>query len=409
MIAKRGIAVALASAALIAGYLLYAARSTEHLTVVLPNAIGVVVGTPVQVNGFDVGQVARITARENKAMVELELGGLAEPLHAGTTVTVEWRSVLGERYLQLRPGPPGNVVLPSGAMIQSGPRQVVVEDIVEALDAPTRAHLSSFLRQLDANLAGHEPDLNRTLAAAGPSVQALGAVLNATGTDGAAIRTVLTSLRQVTEVLAQRKAGLSSTVTDLDQLTSTAAVHQRELGAGLAQLPATLDATRNMLDKVPSTADVTVPLLDDLAPSAARLPGVAGNLRPVMNDLQPTVQRLGPTLVAADRLLDRAPDLLDTARDTLPQLRAVVEGAAPAVAFLRPYTPEAMGFISNWGNIYSAYDSQGHFVRPLVVGGPTAFSSSPNASTPGLTVSSSIAPGGLVEQPWTDAYGTGPR
>jgi phospholipid/cholesterol/gamma-HCH transport system substrate-binding protein len=403
------VVVVVALVAIIGGFALATLRSGDRLTVVLPSAIGVVEGTPVQVKGFDVGQVVSITARANKAVAELSLGKLPQPLHTGTRVTVEWRSALGERYLQLQPGPASNPVLPDGAMIQSGPRQVVAEDLIQALDAPTRAHLSSFLQQLNTNLTGHQVDLNRTLQAAGPSVQALGAVLNAAGTDNTAIKTVLATLRQVTEVLADRRGGISSTVQDLNQLTSTAAIHEQQLRDGLVQLPSTLDAAKHTLDKVPAVADATAPLLNDLRPAADRLPRIAANLSPVMRDLRPSVTLLGPTLQAAERLLGKTPDFLDAASDTLPQLRTAVERAGPAVAFLRPYTPEIMGFFSDWGNIFASYDAQGHFVRPLVVEGPTAVGNSPNVATPGLKASSTMAPGEIVNQPWTDANGSGPR
>jgi len=391
------------------GFALSRLRSGQQLSVVLPDAIGIVAGTPVQLDGFDVGQVTSIAARGDKAVLELVMDRLPRPLRAGTGVTVEWRSLLGERYLQLRPGPERNPVLPDGAMIEAGSTQVVVEDLLQSLDPPTRAHLASMVQQLNSAFDGAQPDFNRTLRAAGPSVQALGAVLNAIGSDGQSIKTVLANLRQVTSVLAARREGLSGTVLDLNRLTSTAAVHQRQLSDGLARLPATLDSARTALDKVPAAADATAGLLHDLRPAADRLPAVARNLSPVMRDLKPTLRLLRPTLEAADRLLDGTPDFLDEATDVLPQLRSTVERAAPAVAFLRPYTPEVMGFVSNWGNLFSTYDSSGHFAHPVVVGGASAFDSSPPVTIPGEEAKSQAYPGEIANQSWTDANGSAPR
>jgi len=391
------------------GFALSRLRSGQQLSVVLPDAIGIVAGTPVQLDGFDVGEVTSIAARGDKAVLELVMDRLPRPLRAGTGVTVEWRSLLGERYLQLRPGPERNPVLPDGAMIEAGSTQVVVEDLLQSLDPPTRAHLASMVQQLNSAFDGAQPDFNRTLRAAGPSVQALGAVLNAIGSDGQSIKTVLANLRQVTSVLAARREGLSGTVLDLNRLTSTAAVHQRQLSDGLERLPATLDSARTALDKVPAAADATAGLLHDLRPAADRLPAVARNLSPVMRDLKPTLRLLRPTLEAADRLLDGTPDFLDEATDVLPQLRSTVERAAPAVAFLRPYTPEVMGFVSNWGNLFSTYDSSGHFAHPVVVGGASAFDSSPPVTIPGEEAKSQAYPGEIANQSWTDANGSAPR
>jgi phospholipid/cholesterol/gamma-HCH transport system substrate-binding protein len=401
--------VAVVIVAVLAGFALSKLGAGRGLTVVLPNAIGVVAGTPVQLNGFDVGQVSMVTARGDKAVLTLALDSLPEPLHAGTTATLEWRSLLGERYVQLLPGPPGNPVLPDGSMITAGSSQVVVEDLLEALDPGTRVHLTSMLQQLNGTLAGSQPDLNKTLAAAGPSVRAVGAVLNAIGSDGESIKTVLANLHQVTDVLAARRSALSRTVLDLNRLTSQAAGHQRQLSDGLAQLPGTLTAAKSALDKVPAAADATVPLLGDLRPAADRLPGVAGNLSPVLRDLRPTLNLLRPTLVAADRLLGETPGFLDQATDVLPSLRTTLDRAAPAVAFLRPYTPEIMGFVSSWGNVFSTYDSQGHFAHPVVVAGKTSLDDSPAVTIPGERAKTQMLPGEIVNQPWTDANGSAPR
>lgn len=401
--------VVVVAAAVVVGFAVSRLRVGDRLTVVLPDAIGVEEGTPVQLRGFDVGQVSDVSERDGKAIVELNVDKLPRPLHAGTTVTVEWRSLLGERYLRLQPGPEANPVLPDGAMLRSGPPQVVVEDILESLDQPTRTHLASFLKQFNATMDGHQQDFNDTLRTAGPTVQALGAVLDGIGADGRSIKTVLANLRQVTSVLAARKAGLSSTVTDLNRLTSTAAAHEQQLSDGLAQLPGTLDSARTALDKVPAAADATVPLLHDLRPAADRLPGVARNLSPVMHQLRPTIRRLGPTLHAVDRLFDRTPDFLDEAIDVLPQMHTALDRAGPAVGFLRPYTPEIMGFVDNWGSLFSTYDSTGHYTSPLVVTGKTALDDNPNVTIPGEVGRTAMAPGAVVDQPWADAGGSTPR
>ncbi|WP_037075958.1 MlaD family protein [Pseudonocardia spinosispora] len=395
--------------AVLLGFVLAGRYSGDDYTVVLPNAIGVVEGTPVQIAGRDVGNVTEVTVKNDKAIVGMRVGNLPAPLRTGTTVTVEWRSVLGERYLQLQPGPGTNPVLPAGAMIQAGSSQVVVEDLLEALDTPTRTHLASMLQQLNVTMAGHQQDFNQTLKAAGPSVQAVGSVLKAVGSDGQAIRTVLADLHKVTSVLAERRGRLSSTVTDLKQLTSTASVHEQQLSDSVAELPGTLDSVKTALDKVPAAADATVPLLDDLAPATEQLPGLAADLSPMLDDLRPSVKLLGPTLDAADGLLDVAPDFLDTSSHVLPVLRTTLDTANPAVAFLRPYTPEIMGFLSGWGGVFSPYDSMGHMGHPIVPAGQTANNNGPNVQTPGETISPVILPGAIVNQPWADATGSAPR
>ncbi|WP_214370937.1 MlaD family protein [Pseudonocardia sp. H11422] len=385
------------------------ASGDYEIKVVMPSAVGIVTGLPVQINGFDVGEVTDVAAQDNHGVVTLALSDEHAPLPTGTTVVVEWRSVLGEHFLQLHPGPASNPELPSGSMIPAGSSQVLVEDLLEALDEPTRAHLTSVADQLQETFDGSEPDVNALLGTAGPTVEALGAVLDAVGRDGPAIRELITNARQITAVLAQRQDKLAGTITDLGQMADVVAAQQQQLTDGLAELPSTLDAAQGALDRVPAAADSTVPMLEDLRPAAARLPSVAANLSPVLRDLRPTVEQLHPTLDAANKLLQFTPGLLDNATATLPGVTQAVRTLGPAVAFLRPYTPEMMGMIDNWGNVYSQYNGSGHFGHLLISYGQTAVNNQPNAVPLGGQVNPAPAPGHSAGQPWTDANGNRPR
>lgn len=405
-----GLAVLVALAAGAAAVVLTQRADQYTLKVAMPNALGVVEGTPVQLDGRDVGRVTAVTAQGNQALVDAAVDPPAAPLHAGTTVTVETRSVLGERMLALHPGAPTNPALPTGTMIPAGSTQVVAQDLLESLDPDTRAHLASTVQQLDHTLAQPtSKDLNETLRTAGPAVQALGAVLNAVGQDGPAIRTLVTKLHGVTQILAERKDGVASSVQNLNRLTGAAAAQQQQLSDGIAELPSTLDALNGVFDRFPAATDELVPLLDDLRPAADRLPSVASNLSPVLQELRPTVAKLRPTLAAADTLLGRTPEFLDQTTGLLPDVQTTVERVAPAVTFLRPYTPEVMGFASNWGSAFSTYDSQGHFAHPLIVQGKTGIDNNPPVTIPGESANSERLPGANTGQPWTDANGSEPR
>jgi phospholipid/cholesterol/gamma-HCH transport system substrate-binding protein len=400
--------------AIMGGYAFSQLRGSNRLTVILPNAIGLEVGSPVKVKGFDVGKITGLDARDGKAVVEMQVDKLPDPLRVGTTATVAWFSLLGYRYIDLTPGPVQNPVLPDGAMIDSGVPQVTVEELLETLDPPTRVHLSGMLGQLDTTLQGSQPDFNRTLKAAGPTVQALGAVLNGVGADGEAIKALLDNVHKVTQVLAERGPALSATVLDLNRFTSAAAAQQKALGDGLAELPSTLDVVKTTLDKVPPATDATVPLLNDLRPATARLPSVGSHFRSVMHDLGPTLHDLWPTLRHTDSVLHEAPDFLDSANKTVPQLATTFRRLNPAVAFLRPYTPELVGFLGNWGSAFDTYDSSGFFAAPLIVQSPYELDNLPDVTLPGYWPERHVPPGINSGQPWkfpgwNEANGSGPR
>jgi phospholipid/cholesterol/gamma-HCH transport system substrate-binding protein len=213
----------------------------------------------------------------------------------------------------------------------------------------------------------------------------------------------------VTATLAGRHDKLAGVVGDLGTLTENTVGQQEKLRETLTELPSTLDSAKGTLDQVPSAGKAALPLLHDLRPATARLPAVSRNLKPLLKDLRPTIAELRPTLGSASELLDHTPGLLDSAHGTVPGLTKAVSTLRPAVGYLRPYTPEIMGFVSDWGDLFSQFDSQGHFAHALITEGQTSVDNNPPVVTPNTKVDTRSTPGRNGGQPWTDATGSGPR
>lgn len=401
------VGVAVLGLAVLGGYLLQATGNYE-IKLVMRSAAQVVQGSPVWVDGFKAGDVSELETRDGKAVVTVALDDEYAPLHEGMRSRVEWKSVLGERIVTLYPGPPQNPEIPDGAMYEASTSQIELDQVLSALDKPTRARLSSLMTQLDQTLKGNEADLQSTIRSAGPTVHALGAVLEGVGRDGPAIRSLITQLRKMTATVAQRQGPMRETVGSLTQLTGSMAEQQKALTKGLAELPSTLRETGETLGRVPAAGNETVPLLKDLQPATAKLPSVARNLSPVLKDLRPTVARLRPTLAASDELLRSTPGLMDTAHGVLPPAQRALERLGPAINFLRPYTPEAAGWLTNWNTQFATYDSQGHMWSGLLAPGPSALNDNVVLPPP-LKKPEAPQPGAAVGQPWTDANGSPPR
>jgi phospholipid/cholesterol/gamma-HCH transport system substrate-binding protein len=375
---------------------------------VIPSAAQLVVGSPVRIQGNDVGQVRDIDERDGRAIVTVSISGDQAPLHEGTTAKVEWQSVLGERLITIEPGPRNNAEIPSGAMYEAQSSEVEADQVLAALDQPTRDHLNSLIDGLHQTTDGDEQNIQQTLSTAGPSIQALGKVLEAVGRDGPAIKTLVTDLDQMVGGLASRQDQLSGTVRNLTTLTKNVATRKDELAEGLQEVPSTLDTARTTLDKIPTATDATVPLLDDLRPGIERLPSVADNLQPVLHDLRPIAGDLRPTISDLADLFKDAPDFIDSAHYALPPLAKALHKLGPATSFLRPYTPEFMGWLGGFGSGFSSYDSQGKAWTITPNFGAAAVENLPG-SVPPYHQAIRPAPGSSVGQPWTDANGNGER
>lgn len=396
--------------AMFVGYALFSDGSGYKLKFVLPSAAQLAEGSPVLINGNQVGHITDLAVQDGKAIATINISGAAVPLHDGTTSRVEWFSALGERFLELTPGPVSNPAIPSGSLYQAQAGQIEADQVLAALDKPTRDHLSSLFQQLNQTTQGREPEINQTLRTAGPAVQALGEVLQGVGQDGPAIKALVSQLHNVMSVASARQGELRGVISNLTTFTGATAAQQSQLSAGLAELPSTLRAAHDTLDKVHPAVDATVPLLHDLRPGMDRLPSVSRSLSPILSDLRPAVRELRPTLDSLHDLLGETPGLLDTARDDLPTIEDMAKNYGPGASFLRPYTPEFIGWITNWGMVFANYDSQGHRWGGLIAEGPEADNES-FAHIPGEQVRAEPAPGDNAGQPWAipDATGSGER
>lgn len=410
---SRGIVVAALAVAVVlaAGVAIGMATSSSpyQLQFIMDSAEGTFAGNRAMIGGREAGTVEKVEVRDDKALVTVNLDDDFAPLHAGTDARISWQAVLNERFLEILPGPDSGPVLPSGSRVQSHYERVELDQLLATLDPTTLKDTNSVVQQVAAALKGRDQGLKGTLQYGGPAFNALGEVLQGVGSDGPAIRDLVTQLHQVTSTLSARGARLSGTVNNLGDLTGAAASQQQALSDGIAQLPSTLSATRTTLDKVPGAVDQTVPLLKDLQPATAKLPGIAANLSPVLADLRPAVAQLKPTLGSAESLLDRTPGLIDSAHDVLPGATDVVTRAEPAVAFLRPYTPELTGWLTNWTGIWAGRDKVGGYARALLTTSASALGDNPGVIPPGQRRDERPAPGSLVGQPWTDANGDSPQ
>jgi phospholipid/cholesterol/gamma-HCH transport system substrate-binding protein len=378
---------------------------TYEVKLVMPSAAQLSERTPVWIKGQKAGQVTDLAVKDGKAIVTIAVNEDYGRLHTGTTSRIEWVSAIGERVLTVYPGATKNAAIPDGSYLESKSSQVEVDQVLATLDAPTRKRLNSLIGELNSTVDGRELDLQASIHSASGTVSALGEVLRAVGEDGPAVRSLVTELSHMTELAASRRTKLASTVSNLDAATGSLADDRKALSDTIAKLPETLETAQRTLDKVPAASDSTVDLLNDLRPAAHKLPGVAAELAPTLVDLRPTVAELRPLLVAADSLLDQTPGLLDTTHQVLPGVDDLLGDLGPAISFLRPYTPEGVGGLDNWGQAFAPYDGAGHTWAGLLAPGSNAVDETP-VPLPLSRQNPAPDPGQPVGQAWTDATGS---
>lgn len=380
--------------------------SGYEVKVVLDSATSVVEGAPVQVNGFQAGSVEEIEVRDGKAQLTLSLDDDVAPLHDGAQVVVGWKAVLSERQVEVTDGAESSPEIPDGGMITGRmPTPTEIDDILNSLDRQTRKELQGLLGNLDLVLEDREADLDGTIREGGPALEELGQLLLALGTDGPAIKHLAARLDEMLGVMAARDGEFDDVVSSMSVLVDRVARNREDLRSALTALPPTLNQADRTLGMVPETVDEVEPLLSDLEPATASLTPVARDLAPLLRDLRPFAADLRPALSGLSRLLGVTPQFLETLGSTVPGLTAAASDLKEPVEYLRPYSPEIAGFVSTWNSAFSNYDSNGNFARIFTEVGPTSLNENPGIVPPGVTNDPYPAPGEVVGQPWTDAYG----
>lgn len=389
-------------AVVVAGVKLVGGSSYE-VKFLLPEADKTFVGAKVMIGGQTVGRIEKLGVRDGMAEVTASVDDAHAPLPAGTEARIKWLSILGARVLEILPGEKKNAALPSGHLVTSNVEGAELADLLNMLDAPTRAKLQKLLASLDGTLSGKAKNLNTTLRESGPTFLALGQVLRAVGEDGPAIKQLVSQLHGVTSTVAARDGHLSQTVRNLDALTRAVAAEQSQLRETLQRLPGTIGTATDTLNAVPEPVGSARQLLRQVRPAAARLPGIARNLQPALAAAKPAVADLTPLLQDADALLQETPALAAGARDLLPTADQALERANPMVSFLRPYTPELAGWLSNWVGIFGSRNGSGNYARALITASASSLDDVLPGVPPGMAQNPRPEPGSLVG--WTDANG----
>lgn len=373
--------------------------------IVFPDASNIVDGAPVQVRGAPSGTVSAMSVRNGKAVVVATLRSFYAPLHAGTTADIAYRAILGERLIELTPGPRSNPVIPSGSIIV-GQDRVGLDQVLNALNPATRAQLVRLVPQVATLVSGHQASIQSTLATAGPAVSALGQVLSGIGADSVTLQQLVSDVDAMVTQAVAKQGSIDQAIAGLSSALQAVASHQNQLGASVAQLPATVQQATATFSELPPAAASVDPLLAQLQPAMAALPTVAGELRPVLQGLVPVTSGLLPVLSGLGQVLQVAPPLLSVTQAVAPGLGQAATQAQPALSFLRPYTPELVGWLENWGSATANYDSNGNYARIWGNLGPGNLNASPVATPVVNQVDPYRQPGQLAGQPWTDAAGS---
>jgi phospholipid/cholesterol/gamma-HCH transport system substrate-binding protein len=351
----------------------------------------------VKIGGVSVGTTGTPTVDPDRklALVPMNLEQKALPLHVDATATIRQLSLIGEKYVDLNPGTPSAPIMQAGQTLPVKQTKYAedYQNIVQALNDPTAAGLSSVLRTLGGGVAGRGQNVQDIIRELKPGFGDTAALAGSLGRQNQLLGQVIDQVQPVTNGLAADQGKtLDRTVGSATNLLGTTAANEQQLRATLDELPSTLAAAQKTLDDLTGTAGSTQETLRDLRPTADNLAAISGELKTFTDSAQPALEAANPLLDKANALLDEARPLAEEAERTGQPLYDTVHNARPIVnsatanlggpygsgpdrfcgstdkgACEDPRIQGVLGFLHNWALTTNQGDAMSHYFRVFFV------------------------------------------
>lgn len=407
------VAGGLAVAAIVVLVLISGGSSGHHVSVVVPEATNVVPGQYIRSGGVPVGEVTKLTAVNGgrAARIDMRIDNVAWPLPAGTKMTLRWGGTVNfsNRYIELDRGAAGGAPMVVNGRFPASSFSTPVEfdALLRTFDTPMRNDTRKFLDTAGKTLNATKPSLKRVLDKSPSAVQQAGFVSRDLDAERYPLRTLILSTNNVLGAVQRSRPELKTLLTGAADTFDAIAAQSVSLQQSLQRAPRLLSVVRTTLKQADTTLDLASTITGRIGPGVSQLRKIASPL----NDTLKTVVRVAPdaksTLVSLGSATPDLNPLLTTVRTRSPQIQDIGKQAVDNLNCIRPYTPSAMAFFSNWGDFFSMDDGRDKLIRAQVQNFLPAESNTMPLNSgqaakafPGMTYGFPRPPGTDAGQPW---------
>jgi phospholipid/cholesterol/gamma-HCH transport system substrate-binding protein len=372
-VARLAAGAALILALVVAGLIVLEGGSSYTLHADFQNASGLVTGDLVLIGPAKAGTVTSIgLSPKGEAVVQLSLDGDVAPLHQGTVARIYEDSLSGiaSKYVELEPGPGAAPPIGDGGVIGLGHTyaEVGIDELFDTFDPLTRAGLRGLVRGEAASLKNGGLKANRALQYLAPALQSTSQVTRELSRDQSSFDALVVKGAQTMSALASRSQQLSQLISNTSTATGAIARQGQALEQALSLFPSTLTRSTTAFAGLQRTLNSLDPLVAASKPAVRRLPGFLANLETLVIEAIPTVGQLdalihNPTGGDLTKLARATPGLERIARATFPRLIRQMNDSQRQLDYLRYYTPDLVGALTNLGQAGAYYDANGHYAR----------------------------------------------
>jgi phospholipid/cholesterol/gamma-HCH transport system substrate-binding protein len=385
----------LAAAIAVLAFILLAGSGSREYRVMMENAGQLVPGDLVRIGGVQAGTVKSLDLTPNgQAVVTVAIGRSWGRLHAGTTVTVRASGIatVTGRYVDISPGPSFRPALPDGGAIDvDHTRSIVdIDQLLNTFDPPTRKSLQKVLHGFATWYDGRETQANESARYFPATLQSATHLFDELNRDSGTLDEFITQTGTALHALSKNRGQLTSLVSNTRSTVNALSSNNRSLSAALTNLPPALREGSDTFASVrPALTDLRA-LVKASDPASRKLAGFLHDLRPVASRAVPAFRdfrQLFDQPGQADDLLDALrvlPSLGKISDNAFPQAEKTLGQSVPVFSFIRPYTPDLVGFARSFGGATATYDANGHYARTVPIF--DAFSFTDDSSGGSLTL-----------------------
>jgi phospholipid/cholesterol/gamma-HCH transport system substrate-binding protein len=281
-------------------------------------------GQTVEVAGVKIGRMGKVTLKNGRAIVLLEIFPKYEGLvHEDAKALLRPRTGLKDMFLQVDPGAEDSKPAREGYTIpvRNTMTDVDIDEILASLDTDTRAYLKLLVDGAGKGLKDRGADLAELFERFGPTTRDLRRVNQEVAMEKEALRDAIHGLSRLTEELAGKDDDLARLVDSSAAVFEAFASEDENVSRTVRELPEALETTtatmgdvRRLAEELGPASERLLPVFTALdranravTPVARRLtPPIRTQIRPFVRDAQPLVGNLS---TAAAGLSGSFPDL----------------------------------------------------------------------------------------------------
>jgi len=337
------VVLTLAAYSAFGGSLPLSARGYQ-VRVPLPDAQSIVPGSDVRTSGVKIGEVVAVVRDGNAGSATIELQDGFVPLRSEATATVRLKTLLGEGYLELAPGPIAAAPIPEGGRLApSRVRPTVkLDDFLSTFSPQTRERMRRLFSGTAAAFDGRAQSLNDSLAYSGSLSADLDAVLQTVDKQTGQLRRLFASSSEVFDALGRRTGALQGAITSADDLLDITASRQRQLAETVHVLPQFLSTLRHTSDTVHAASPELERAVATVTPVVAPLGRVLEETISTAPDMRRALRAYSATTSVGQRALPRLTRIVNATPKATRQLYPAARELVPILQLLGTYRQQGL-------------------------------------------------------------------